>query len=85
MSEAFVPGTTFKGAFKNSATKNSLMQYFEKMEQMQKKKKTHSEQNTRILNIDRSVMVPSHIEARGKEKISNSDLVNHGLGGIYFD
>lgn len=79
MSEAFVPGTTFKGAFKNSATKNSLMQYFEKMEQMQKK--IHNKQNTRILNIDRSVMVPRHIEARGKEKISNSDLVNHGFGG----
>ena len=47
------------------------------------KKKIHNEQNIRILNIDRSVTVPSHIEARGKEKISNSDLVNHGFWGAF--
>ena len=50
---------------------------------MQKKKKIYNEQNIRILNIDRSVTVPSHIEARGKEKISNSDLVNHGFWGAF--
>ena len=59
------------------------MQYFKKWSEC-KKKKIHNEQNTRVLNIDRSVMLPSHIEARGKEKISNSDLVNHGfLGGVF--
>ena len=48
-----------------------------------KEKKIYNEQNIRILNIDRSVTVPSHIEARGKEKISNSDLVNHGFWGAF--
>ena len=34
---------------------------------------------------DKGKSTLSENEPETKEKISNSDLVNHGLGGIYFD